>query len=333
MIAILFTVLKILGLILLGILGLVLLVVLLILLVPIRYQAEGSYYGALQAEAGVSWLLHLIHIHAGFRGQLLLWVKICGFKVFSTEEEKTKTEKKNKRRKRRKKKKIPASEPEAAGVRDEKKVSEDDHEQAETDGLLENENPDPLKDENPDPPVNPDEKEVSQEESAKEDAKRSFSFTEFCDKLKSILQRVPKSVRGRICAIFGSFRDKYRMISEKKRWITAFLQNEDNQKTIKLLKRQAIRLIRHVFPRRLRGRVRFGFDDPYTTGQILTWISPFYGLYADKLELIPVFEEKALEGEVSLKGRIRLGTVIFLAVRVLFDRNFRRLLRKLRSRD
>jgi hypothetical protein len=99
------------------------------------------------------------------------------------------------------------------------------------------------------------------------------------------------------------------------------------------LKRQGFRLVRHVFPRRLHGEIRFGFDDPYTTGQILTWISPFYGLYAGKINLIPVFEEKTLDGKISLKGRIRLGTILVLIVRVLLNKNFRRLFREFRSRD
>jgi hypothetical protein len=137
----------------------------------------------------------------------------------------------------------------------------------------------------------------------------------------------------RFVGICETIRGKYRMVSEKKQWIKAFLDNEDNRKTLRLLKRQCIRLIRHVFPRKLRGRIRFGFDDPYTTGQILTWISPFYGLYADKLELIPVFEEQALEGELSMKGRVRIGTVIVIVVRVFLNRNFRRLLHELRSND
>jgi hypothetical protein len=123
------------------------------------------------------------------------------------------------------------------------------------------------------------------------------------------------------------------MVSEKKQWIKVFLDNEDNRKTLRLLKRQGFRLVRHVFPHRLRGEIRFGFDDPYTTGQILTWISPFYGLYAGKINLIPVFEEKALDGELSLKGRIRLGTILILVVRVLLNKNFRRLLREFQSRD
>ena len=67
-------------------------------------------------------------------------------------------------------------------------------------------------------------------------------------------------------------------------------------------------------------------------GQILCIISPFYGFYGKNLEIEPVFDETALEGEVSFKGRIRLGTLLFLGLRLLADKNFRVLLRRWRRR-
>jgi predicted DNA-binding protein (MmcQ/YjbR family) len=332
MTGILFGILKLLALILLGILGLILLVVLLVLLVPIRYEAEGSYHGqgTPQADACVSWLLHLIHIRAGFHDHLAIWVRICGFKVFSTEEEKKERKRHKKKRRRKRKKTASVPEPEMQ----EAKTAEAESEEVNPEKTI-SEKPIPM-------PENVIEADHTQEaeptdipETEAEDnsEKRSFSFAEFYDKLKSILQRLPKSIYDRIRRICEAVRDKYRMVSEKKQWIKVFLDNEDNRKTLRLLKRQGFRLVRHVFPHRLRGEIRFGFDDPYTTGQILTWISPFYGLYAGKINLIPVFEEKALDGELSLKGRIRLGTILILVVRVLLNKNFRRLLREFQSRD
>jgi hypothetical protein len=40
-----------------------------------------------------------------------------------------------------------------------------------------------------------------------------------------------------------------------------------------------------------------------------------------------------LEGELSMKGRVRIGTVIVIVVRVFLNRNFRKLLHELRSND
>ena len=117
-------------------------------------------------------------------------------------------------------------------------------------------------------------------------------------------------------------------MEEKKDRLTAFLCNDANQATFRLLKRQIWALCRHVLPRKAAGRVRFGFADPFTTGQVLAYISPFYGLYARHVQVIPVFDEPVMEGEGMLKGRIRMGTVLLIGLRMLFDRNFRALLRK-----
>ena len=37
------------------------------------------------------------------------------------------------------------------------------------------------------------------------------------------------------------------------------------------------------------------------TGQVLTWISPFYGLYGRHVQVCPDFMEPCLDGELKLK--------------------------------
>ena len=115
---------------------------------------------------------------------------------------------------------------------------------------------------------------------------------------------------------------------EKIEQVRTFLNDQENRKTIGLLWRQVKKLLRHVLPRKISGRVRFGFDDPATTGQILTYISPFYGLYAKTLKLEPIFEEKVLDGELHVKGHIRAATLLWIVIRVVLNKNFRVLLKK-----
>ena len=110
-----------------------------------------------------------------------------------------------------------------------------------------------------------------------------------------------------------------------------FLNREENKNTFRLLFRQLKKLLRHILPRKMTGKLRFGLDEPYKTGQILTYVSPFYGLYAKHLQLMPVFDEAVLEGDLKIAGRIRIGTILVLAVRVLLDKNFRKLIGKLRN--
>lgn len=148
---------------------------------------------------------------------------------------------------------------------------------------------------------------------------------------KKRMHRKKQTPRFEIPFSFQEIRDKLKRAGEQKDKAAEFLKREENQKTFRLLKRQIKALLKHILPTRMKGKVKFGFDDPYTTGQVLMYISPFYGIYGRRFQIVPVFEETVLEGEAWLKGRIRIGTVLAVCVRMLLDKNFRTLLKKWRK--
>lgn len=133
-------------------------------------------------------------------------------------------------------------------------------------------------------------------------SKLKFSFRNICDKLKT--------VKG------------------KKEEIQSWISKEENQKTIRLLFRQGKKLIRHILPRKGKGEVVFGFDDPYTTGQVLTAFSVIYPFCHEQISVCPVFDRQVFTAEGYFKGRVRFGTLLMAAVRLLFDKNCRILLKR-----
>ncbi|MBS6954816.1 MAG: hypothetical protein KH230_16470 [Enterocloster asparagiformis] len=135
--------------------------------------------------------------------------------------------------------------------------------------------------------------------------KLQFSFRVFCDKLKS----------GR------------ETVDTVREWIG----DEKNRDSVRLLLRQAKKLFKHVFPRKGHAQVTFGFDDPYTTGQALALLSPFYPLYGRVLELCPVFDQSVLFGEADIGGRIRLASLLWLAFQVYRDKHTWNLIRNFRK--
>lgn len=309
MLAIILGILKFIGLLLLGILGLAVFLLLLVLFVPVRYRARGSYYGAIKGNAGVSWLLHILSCQVVYDGEADVCIRVFGIRLggrkrtgeSETEEPKRNVREDLKREKIRKEKDAPQTEapkkkPEAGSGQSGEAQKMGEHRET----------------------GNRQKDEIHGKAGAEQDTgkHRKFSLGNPLEKIRVTFQR--------IC-------DKLETINEKKEQILDFINQEDNRNTFRLLKRQVYRLLKHILPGKVKGRVKFGFDDPYTTGQILTWVSPFYGLYAKKLQLIPSFDEKVLEGELNLKGRIRLGTVTAIAVRMLFDKNFRTLLKKWRQ--
>lgn len=308
MLAIILGILKFIGLLLLGILGLVLVLILLVLLVPVRYRACGSYYGGLKGSASVSWLLHILSCQVRYDGETDMCIRVFGIRIgrkqksdsdadsmggrMLSDADKTKT-----------------GESLSGTVNEEQQKTPPDS----------TEKPDLSQESLPQKKQktrNAQRAQKTQKTRKKRESRRKFPFGNPVEKIRVTFHR--------IC-------DRLKVLSEKKDQILAFINQEDNRRTFRLLKKQAGALFKHILPTKIKGRIRFGFDDPYTTGQILTWVSPFYGLYAKKLQLIPEFEEPVLEGEVDLRGRIRIGTLIAVAVRIYMDKNFRTLLKKWRE--
>lgn len=309
--AIILGILKWIGIVILILLGIILTLLLLVLLVPIRYRAEGSYYGKLKGRASVSWLLSILSLQASYEEEAEVCVRVFGIRIGGPE----------KKRKRRKKRRA-GKKAEVGNAADVEKPGPEKFKPVETEPAA--------------VPAAPEMKTDTPEmETAAPKTESAAPETE------SAAPKQPKPAKKKqwqfenplkkIRVTFRRFCDKLKALKDKKEAILNFIKNEENRKTFRLLKKQVVRLLKHILPRTIQGKVRFGFDDPYTTGQVLTYLSPFYGLYAKKLQLIPVFEEAILEGEVNLKGHIRIGTILVIGIRVLFDQNFRYLWKKWRE--
>lgn len=135
--------------------------------------------------------------------------------------------------------------------------------------------------------------------------------------------------RRKILFSFRRFCDKLKETGKQKDEILGFLGKEENKASFKLAWKQLKALLKHILPTRMKGKIRFGFEDPYTTGRVLMYVSPFYGLYAKSLTVIPVFEDAVTEGELSVKGRVRIGTALFRIGLLALDKNIRILWREL----
>lgn len=163
-------------------------------------------------------------------------------------------------------------------------------------------------------------------------AKIREKFAQLIKKLRALFTCI-RELQGKIGKLADGILKK--KISLEKTWnsISMFWHDEQNQKAFRLIRKRIGKLVRYVLPRKLSGRIHFGFDDPYDTGQVLTAVSPFYGFYAKTLTLEPDFTGTALDGEIHLKGRIALWYPLWTAARLFISKDFRRLLRFLRKRN
>lgn len=81
---------------------------------------------------------------------------------------------------------------------------------------------------------------------------------------------------------------------------------------------------RHVAPKKICGKVRYGFLDPALTGWctgLVYMVFPDADAYA---ALCPDYEKSILAGKGSLSGRIRLSCPVRIAIRILADKRIMR---------
>ncbi|MEG2700023.1 MAG: DUF2953 domain-containing protein [Hungatella sp.] len=150
--------------------------------------------------------------------------------------------------------------------------------------------------------------------------KRSVTVSDTVPKPQTILEKI-KFLFQQVC-------DKLNHRKESWERLFGFLLNKENQDTLRLILRQIKALLCHILPRKVSGKVRFGFDDPYTTGLVLEALSVFYAWYGQGIQVIPIFDEEIFAGELRLCGRIRLVSLLYLGIRILINKNFRILLKR-----
>ena len=344
MLSIIFLILKILGILLLILLLLILFFAVVVLFVPVRYRLTASRYEKLKGELLISWLLRGISLRVFYDGRALARGKVLWFRLFE-------------------KQLWPFEEEEAERPETEQpEAGEMDAGQPESERT---EEPDGLGKKKAKQPPLPQEEEGKEEEFEERLRATELSPSEGREKeepdpalsgpsnpgirlllgrLKETVKRFTRKLIGKISGFFRDFHQSLKRIP--KIWteiknkladgrksferMREILTNEENREVFRLLVSRGKKLFRHVRPRKIKGKLQFGFSDPYRTGQVLTAVSPFYGLYAKELELIPDFEHEVLKGEISMKGRIRMGVVLWTGIRLFLNKNFRRLLKRFR---
>ena len=293
MIQALFLILKIIGILLLLLAGLLLLALAAVLFVPVRYRGEGSRREVLKAHGTVSWCFSALAVRFSLEdGKTEGEVRLFGRRLGGRDREEETLE------------------------ADFREASEPSVHTASLDGGRSRDRAKERESRNRSGAP-------GRREKAKEEGKGPGT-----ERPSGRLEKLAKGLRGRISRAGA----KIRSALEKKDQIMAFLRDEENRRTFRLVKKQLVKVVRHVMPVRLEGEVTFGFDDPYRTGQLLSAAALLYPVYRDRIRVTPVFDREVLEGELKLEGRIRLAVLLGAAVRLGMDRNFRKLVRRLMDR-
>lgn len=285
-------ILKVIGLVLLFLLLLLLLLFGLVLLVPIRYAGaghKGEEATDYAAHIELSWLLHMVQLHAGITpAGLVYYFRILWFRPIDSR---------------------PSDTP-PANVSDE---ASSRSEEAEVDSIE-------LKS-STETAAPTEEKLTSEDVPGLDETEDTSADVDQESKTKSTAttaEALKKKKRKKFL-----FADRIKRICEKASSLRETVEDEENQKAVRLLLSRVKYLLHHLRFRKFEGRLAFGFDDPAMMGRILGVLSLFYPLYGESFTITPVFDHTVFEGEIVLKGHVRLIHILIAGIQLMMNKKIR----------
>ena len=100
---------------------------------------------------------------------------------------------------------------------------------------------------------------------------------------------------------------------------------KQDKKALKRLFHEIRELICYLSPGKVRGEMVFGTGDPASTGLVIGGISLLPAAYREGVRITPDFEEKRLEAEGYIKGRVRVVYFLRLLFRLYKDKELKHL--------
>ena len=176
----------------------------------------------------------------------------------------------------------------------------------------------------------------NREEHKEEDTenKEIVSDKDFKTEKQGILTRIGKiidkflaAIKSRIDRIIGGIKT----LKARKDRLMKFLRSSNTKRAWAVVKDVLIRLLNHIKPTKIKGQVTYGTGDPASTGTNLGYMSIALPFYYNKIDITPDFENKILDGEIYIRGRIRVINVLSYAIKLLVNKYVRKAIRQFKS--
>ena len=291
-----FTILKVIGIILLVVLALILAVVLCVLFVPVKYRAVGSFDNTdIRVKAHVSWLLHLFALHIEYARETDGYIRLAFVK----------------------KKLFEDSDSDYEDYESDYENDEYDEKPAEADSGADNY--EALEDDTMDAAAkNKAEDKVS--ENTGDEPKISADESEHITDGKTYKKRSEKSHKKQ-------FKDKSDKIKNGIEKLKRECGDERNKAAFSHLKKELFIILKRICPRRLRLTMVYSTGSPDTTGISLGVLACFPVGYTNRWRITPDFESEKpyAKGSFDIKGHVIVISILAATLRILFDKNCRRL--------
>lgn len=311
MLHVLVFILKIILWLLLGVLGLLLLCILLVLFAPITYKVDAAYDGTAKINAKIRFLIFSVRLKFDQKTKKTEQdIRVAFFRLGRKGTEKV---------------------DEAVRTVGDMILEEEESEEETPDIMTLDTNRKPQSETVEDSPAN-EEKDLwnNEDESCSQDAVVPDKKKPF-DKIRAFFAKVSAWFR-RICGFaarlsperlaesvgrkLNELNKKKLRVQRKLERIKRFWNLDCTAKTRAYLKKYTGSVLRHIRPRKVKGWVHYGFDDPCKTGQVTGYLSLMPFAYQKDLSLEPDFYNKVIEGHVYMRGHIRLGYLLRIVLNI-----------------
>lgn len=295
-----FTILKVIGIILLVVLALILTALFCVLFVPVKYRAVGSFDNTdIRAKAHASWLFHLFALHIEYADETDGYIRLVfvkkglfadslgdNYEAFNDDvmDDAAKTETEDK-----------VSE----NTGDESKIPAEESEHV-ADDQIENEST----------------------------ARTHNEYRSVTDENQHIKQQTkPTHKRTYKKPHKKQFKDKSEKIKNCIYKLKREYSDERNKAAFLHLKKELFIILKRICPRRLKLTMVYSTGSPDTTGISLGILACFPVGYTNRWRITPDFESEKpyAKGSFDIKGHVIVISILAATLRILFDKNCRRL--------
>lgn len=294
-------ILAVIGIVLLVLLALLILTVLAVLFVPIRYRASGEKEAdRIEGVAAVSFLYPFLSFKWQRAGNENRWaLRLLGIKLKgSPKVDKGKTTEPEKTEKSK------PAEPEKT----DKGKAEETAQAAK-----------PVKEEKQ--PATPNVQNAEAEDAARQ---AEETGTQKTDRVSS--EKKARFTISGLCDKMENIRDNVEYYKER-------LTAEENRLFLKRTKERIFAVLKSIKPKVLTARVVCGTGSPDTTGYVCAVYGMLYPVIEDRISFTADFENKVFDGELSVKGKVRVATLVRHGIKILLDKQLKVFLKEMKRED
>ena len=294
-------ILAVIGIVLLVLLALLILTVLVVLFVPIRYRASGEKEAdRIEGVAAVSFLYPFLSFKWQRAGNENRWaLRLLGIKLKgSPKVDKGKTTEPEKTEKSK------VAEPEKT----DKGKAEETAQAAK-----------PVKEEKQ--PATPSVQNAEAEDAARQAEKTGTQETD-----RGSSEKKARFTISGPCDKMEKIRDNVEYYKER-------LTAEENRLFLKRTKERIFAVLKSIKPKVLTARVVCGTGSPDTTGYVCAVYGMLYPVIEDRISFTADFENKVLDGELSVKGKVRVATLVRHGIKILLDKQLKVFLKEMKRED